>query len=208
MPTRARERLLVTAEELFYAEGVRAVGVERILGRSGVGRASFYRHFPGKDDLVVAVLRRGDQAWRTWLAERVTALGGEALNVFDALAERFARADFRGCAFINAMVATADPDSAAHRVAATHKERVTSYVVELLAESGHPGGEGLARELVLLMDGAMVTALRERTTTPAHRARAMAAVLLDQGSGRPDPPSDGRSRRPGIRLLPRSIADG
>src|SRR5437660_1647306 len=98
MATRARERLLDAAEELFYAEGVRAVGVERILAESGVGRASFYRHFASKDDLVVAVLRRRDQAWRAWLAERVDALGGKPLDVFAALAERFACADFRGCA--------------------------------------------------------------------------------------------------------------
>ncbi|MFF5209220.1 TetR/AcrR family transcriptional regulator [Streptosporangium sp. NPDC000396] len=190
MPTNARERLLVTAEELFYAEGIRAVGVERILSASGVGRASLYRHFPGKDDLVVAVLERRDQQWRAWLAERVAALGGGPLNVFDALAERFARADFRGCAFINTIVETADPDSAAHRVAAGHKERVTAYVAGLLAEDGHPDADELARELVLLADGAIVTALRERTTAPAHRARAVAAALLDRGPARPEPTPD------------------
>ncbi|MFD1939476.1 MULTISPECIES: TetR/AcrR family transcriptional regulator [Nonomuraea] len=179
MPTGARERLLVTADALFYAEGVRAVGVERILGDSGVGRASFYRHFPGKEDLVVAVLRRRDQAWRAWLAERVNALGGEALNVFDALAEWFARADFHGCAFINAMV-EATPGSAAHQLAVAHKERVTSYVTGLLAESGHPDVERLACQIVLLMDGAMVTAMHDRTARPAHRARAVAAALLDR----------------------------
>ena len=68
MPVNARERLLETAERLFYAEGIRAVGVERILEESGVGRASFYRHFASKDDLVVEVLRRRDEAWRAWLA--------------------------------------------------------------------------------------------------------------------------------------------
>lgn len=179
MATRARERLLNAAEELFYAEGIRAVGVERILAESGVGRASFYRHFAGKDDLVVAVLQRRDLAWRTWLAERVDALGGQPLDVFDALAERFATADFRGCAFINTMAETADTGSSAYRVAAEHKERVTSYVAGLLGDAGHENADACARRFVLLMDGAIVTALRERTTAPAAEARAMAAAMLD-----------------------------
>ncbi|WP_214410622.1 TetR/AcrR family transcriptional regulator [Sphaerisporangium fuscum] len=183
MATKARERLLDAAEELFYAEGIRAVGVERILAESGVGRASFYRHFPGKDDLVVAVLRRRDEAWRAWLAERVAALGGGPLEVFDALAERFARADFRGCAFINTMVESADPGSAAHRVAAEHKERVRSYVAGLLTAHGHAGAEELARRFVLLMDGAIVTALRERTPSPAADARTVAQAMLTPGGG-------------------------
>ncbi|MEU5866124.1 TetR family transcriptional regulator [Nonomuraea sp. NPDC047529] len=183
MPTRARERLLDAAEDLFYAEGIRAVGVERILSVSGVGRASFYRHFPSKDDLVVAVLRRRDERWRAWLAERVEALGGHALNVFDALAERFARADFRGCAFINTMIETADPDSAAHRVAAEHKERVRAYVAELIEWDGRPDAVELAHLFVLLVDGAIVTAVRERSIRPALRARAAAAALLAAGEG-------------------------
>ncbi|RKE20376.1 TetR/AcrR family transcriptional regulator [Streptomyces sp. TLI_171] len=180
MATHARARLLDTAEQLFYAEGIRAVGVERILAESGVGRASFYRHFPGKDELVVAVLTRRDQNWRDWLAARVAEHGGRPLNLFDALAERFARADFRGCAFINTMVETADPDSPAHQVAAAHKREVTRYVAGLLEADGRPAADAadLARRLVLLMDGAIVTALREGGTAPAAEARDVAAALL------------------------------
>src|ERR1700754_865043 len=130
--TQARRRLLETAERLFYAEGTRAVGVERILEESGVGRASFYRHFASKDDLIVAVLRRRDTAWREWLATRVEALASTAhakpLAVFDALEERFGWQDFRGCAFINTIVETADPASAAHAVAIEHKSAVIDYL--------------------------------------------------------------------------------
>lgn len=178
MATRARERLLDAAEDLFYAEGIRAVGVERILSVSGVGRASFYRHFPSKDDLVVAVLQGRDERWRAWLATRVEAHGGGPLAVFDALAERFATADFRGCAFLNTMVETADPDSAAHQVAAAHKAAVTAYVQTLVEAEGRREPEAVARQLVMLMDGAIVTALRERTPDAAHRAREVAKVLL------------------------------
>ncbi len=188
MATRARARLLDTAEALFYAEGIRAVGVERILAASGVGRASFYRHFAGKDALAVAVLARHDQDWRDWLAARVAALGGHPLAVFDALAERFAREDFRGCAFLNTMLETADPDSPAHRVAVAHKRRVAGYLAGLLAAAGHP--PALARQLLLLMDGATVTALREGAPAPAAEARAIAAVLLAAAPpGPPGPPA-------------------
>ncbi|NUR71534.1 MAG: TetR/AcrR family transcriptional regulator [Hamadaea sp.] len=178
MATRARERLLDTAEELFYADGIRAVGLERILTTSGVGRASFYRHFASKDELVVAVLRRRDERWREWLTERVTALGGHPLAVFDALAERFARADFRGCAFINTMIETADPESPAHQVAAEHKAKVTAYVEGLLRDHGAGDPATTAPQFVLLMDGATVTALRERTTAPATQARTLARSLV------------------------------
>jgi AcrR family transcriptional regulator len=180
MPTRARERLLQTAERLFYAEGIRAVGVDRIVSESGVGRASFYRHFAGKDDLVVAVLRGRDERWRQWLAERVQAHGGGPLAVFDALAERFTLDDFRGCAFINSMVESADPASPVHQVAAQHKARVTAYLDALLADAGRADHAALAASFVLLMDGAIVTALRERDPEPARRAAAVAAALLGQ----------------------------
>lgn len=183
MPVKARERLLSTAEALFYAEGIRAVGVERILTESGVGRASFYRHFSGKDALVVAVIENRDRKWRSWLEERVAALGGSPLSVFDALAERFAGQDFRGCAFINTMVESADPQSPAHRAAALHKARVLTYVEQLLAEATVPDPAARAGEFTLLMDGAIVTALRERTPDAALRAKGVArAILAANGS--------------------------
>lgn len=182
MARRARDRLLDTAERLFYAEGIRAVGIDRILAESGVGKASLYRHFPTKDELVLAVLRRRDESWRRWLEEAVAARdlppAQRPLAVFDALAERFARADYRGCAFINTIVETADPQSPAHRVADEHKRRLTDYLADLLAGAGHPDHRTLAARLVLLVDGAIVTSVRERTPAAAETARGIAEVLL------------------------------
>jgi AcrR family transcriptional regulator len=195
MAVRARERLLDTAEELFYAEGVNAVGVERILGESGVGRASFYRHFASKDDLIVAVLSGRDERWRAWLRETLDGYalppGDRPLAVFDALAERFARADFRGCAFINTMVEAADRSSAAHQVAAGHKESLTAYVDGLLADAGRADHAALARQFQLLIDGALVTALREGTPEAATRARGIAAALLGVPASEPSGRSAG-----------------
>jgi hypothetical protein len=98
--------------------------------------------------------------------------------VFDALAERFARADFRGCAFINTTVEAADRSSAAHQVAAGHKEALTAYVDGLLADAGYPDHEALAKQFQLLIDGSLVTALREGTPDAALRARGIAAAVL------------------------------
>ena len=180
MPVNARERLLETAERLFYAEGIRAVGVERILEESGVGRASFYRHFASKDDLVVEVLRRRDEAWRAWLAASVAPAAPEErpLAVFDAMRERFERRDFRGCAFGNSIAETADPDHPVHRVAAEHKAKVVAMLDDLLAEAGHADHAELARSLMLLVDGAIVTAVREESPDAAGLARQLAARLL------------------------------
>jgi AcrR family transcriptional regulator len=178
MPTRARDRLLQAAEDLFYAEGIQAVGVDRLLSVSGVGRASVYRHFASKEALVEAVLQRRDEHWRQWLAEAVAAHGGGPLAVFDALAEDAQDPRFRGCAFINAMAETADPGSAVYRLAAEHKSKVTAFLDRLIQESGRRGHRELAEQFVLLMDGAIVTAMRERTGEPARRARRIAELLL------------------------------
>ncbi|WP_433197432.1 TetR/AcrR family transcriptional regulator [Nocardia sp. CA-107356] len=182
MATRAKQRLLTTAEELFYAEGIRAVGVDRLLQESGVGRASFYRHFESKDDLVVEVLEDRDRRWLQWLRESVEATASDPadrpLAVFDALSERFARKDFRGCAFINTMVEVADPDSAAHHAADRHKRRVIDYLTELLTAAGRSDAQELAAEFALLVDGAIVTAVREGSPAAAARARTIAHHLL------------------------------
>ncbi|WP_028936925.1 TetR/AcrR family transcriptional regulator [Pseudonocardia spinosispora] len=178
MPTQARERLVRAAQQLFHAEGVRAVGVERLLAESGVGRASFYRHFASKDDLIVTVLRGYDESFRGWLGRWVDEHGGGPLAVFDALAERFTSDNFRGCTSINAMVEIADTQAVAHQVAAAHKLAVIDYFDQLLVADGREDHAELAEQLMLLMDGALVTALRERTAAPALRARAMAEKLL------------------------------
>ncbi|TYC66518.1 TetR/AcrR family transcriptional regulator [Streptomyces sp. CB01881] len=178
MAVNARARLLSTAESLFYANGIHAVGVERILSESGVGRASFYRHFAGKEALVTAVLEGRDQRWRAWLSERVAAHGGHPLTIFDALAERFAAQDYRGCVAINTMTEISDRTSPARHMAALHKTRVIELVEQLMRDADVPEPEVRAKQFALLMDGAIVTALREGTPDSAWRARGIAEALL------------------------------
>lgn len=187
VPTQARERLIDTARRLFYAEGVRAVGLDRLLSESGVGRASFYRHFPGKDALVTTVLQREAEDYTAWLHGIVERAGGDPLAVFDGLAERFAAADFRGCAAINAMIEAVDATDPVHVLAAAHKQAVVAYLDGLLAAAGHAEHAALAEYFMQLIDGANVTALRERTPVAARRAKVLARALLATGIGGAEP---------------------
>lgn len=178
MPTHARERLLHSAETLFYSCGIHAVGIERLLDDSGVGRASFYRHFESKDALVSAVLARRDAAWRATFNAILDACGGEPLALFDAMAARYAEDDFRGCAFINAMVEAADRSSPWHRIAIGHKQALIERLAESLRAIGRTDAENQASRWMLLLDGAVITAMREGHAGPIQEAGRMAAQLL------------------------------
>ncbi len=185
-----RTRILDAASDAFYRHGIAAVGVDAIVADAEVAKSTLYRHFPSKDDLVVAFLRRRDERWRAWLRAEVERLSpepaGRPLAVFDALGGWFASEDFRGCAFINAAAEIADPAHPARAAVQEHKRLCGEYLDELLraAGSARPADDGAA--LMLLMEGAMVSALIERDPAPAARARAVAAAVLDHPSPRED----------------------
>ena len=107
----ARQRILDTAFRLFYARGIRAVGVDLIIAESGVAKATFYKHFPAKDDLVVAYLDKVDVIWTGQLTSAAEAAGPapaeQLVGMFDALASACRREGYRGCAFINAAAESA-----------------------------------------------------------------------------------------------------
>jgi len=178
----ARERILDVASDLFYREGIRAVGVDAIIARSGVAKMTFYRHYKSKDLLVVEFLRRRDERWRRWLATDVERLAPtpeeRPLVIFDALAARLASPEYRGCAFINTVAETADRTHPAHHVVLEHKALVRAYIRDLLQEAGAGDAARLAEEFMLLVDGALVTAAREGTPAAAHAAKRIAETLL------------------------------
>jgi AcrR family transcriptional regulator len=182
-PSAARARILDAASEAFYRRGIGAVGVDAIVAEADVAKATLYRHFRSKDDLVVAFLRRRDERWRDWLRADVERLSpdpaGRPLAVFDALGGWFSSDDFRGCAFINAAAEIADPGHPARAAVQEHKRLCGEYLAELLVAAGSPRAAEDASVLLLLMEGAMVSALIERDPTPAARARAAAARVLD-----------------------------
>ena len=178
----ARDRILEVASQLFYQHGIRAVGVDTLIAQSGVAKMTFYKHFKSKDLLVLEFLQRRDTKWRAWFESAVCRLAPNAedrpLAIFDALEERFSSKDFRGCAFINTMIEMADGDHMAHQAADEHKQNVQRMVRSFLSAAGIKKSAELAKVFSLLMDGAIVTAVRERKPDAAKAAKKIAATLL------------------------------
>jgi AcrR family transcriptional regulator len=170
------------ASELFYREGIRAVGVDTIIAQAGVAKMTFYKQFHSKENLVVEYLKRRDIRWRQWFRETVERYARTnddgVLAIFDALEERFTATDFRGCAFINTMVEMANRNHDAHQVAAEHKRQVQAFIRQLLLEARLVNPDQLAEQFMLLLDGAIVTALREGSPRPAQAAKQMASIIL------------------------------
>ncbi|MFF7727126.1 TetR/AcrR family transcriptional regulator [Streptomyces sp. NPDC008001] len=153
-----RERLLDTAERLFYAQGIQAVGVEQLVTEAGVTRATFYRHFSGKEGLVVAYLEaRGARVENAVAAILAVHRGRDALlAIMEMIGDNLCRPGFRGCAFLNAAAEYPDP---AHRVRvriAEHRRWFHGVLRDVARDAGHPDPEQVARALVVLRDGAMV----------------------------------------------------
>jgi AcrR family transcriptional regulator len=178
----ARERILAAAYELFSRDGIRAVGIDAIIARSGVARMTLYRHFASKDDLVLAFLQRREDVWtRDWLQaeveRRASEPGARLLAIFDVFDEWFRRADFEGCSFINVLLEIADPVSPVHRASATYLARIRSFVERLAAEAGVEDAEGFARKWHILMKGSIVAAA-EGDREAARRAREVGVLVL------------------------------
>ncbi|WP_163511877.1 TetR/AcrR family transcriptional regulator [Fodinicola acaciae] len=156
--SKARSQLLSTASRLFYAEGLHAVGIDRIVAEARGTRATLYRHFPSKDDLVVAYLTEADQAIRRQI-EQASASASTAADAVLAVAGSIAdgiRSDgFRGCAFLNAAAEYPDPAHPVHQAVLRHRQWFLDTVTDLLAGTGETEPGPAARHFVMLRDGAM-----------------------------------------------------
>lgn len=157
-PSEARSRLLTTAGRMFYAEGIHSVGVDRIVKEAQVTRATFYRHFPSKESLVVACLSEADRAIRG-RADAAVAAGLPAADTVRALgaaiAEDIRSPGFRGCAFLNAVAEFPDPGHPVHLAVLAHRQWLLDTVTGLLAEIREQPAERAARHFVMMRDGAM-----------------------------------------------------
>lgn len=191
-PSAARERILAAAFALFYARGIRAVGVDLIIAESGVAKATFYKHFPAKDDLVVAYLGTVDGVWSGQLHEAAAAAGPEPadqlVGLFDALGTACRREGYRGCAFINA-AAESQPGTPVHDRTVAHKAAVLSWVRGLAEQAGARDPDTLARSLTLLLDGGLASGALDANLEAPEAAKASARALVDAAVGRP---ADGR----------------
>jgi AcrR family transcriptional regulator len=154
----ARDRLLATATKIFYAEGIHAVGVDRVVAEAKVTRATFYRHFPSKDDLVVAYLVAVHQMERDAIEAAVAAHPAPAdalLAVADTIATIITTKTFRGCAFLNAAAEFPDPGHPVHRQIIAHRQWFLETLETLLAGVAEDTSAEAARHFVMLRDGAM-----------------------------------------------------
>jgi AcrR family transcriptional regulator len=176
-----RERLLDTAYELFSTRGVRDVGIDEVIARAGVAKATLYHHFDSKDDLVVAFLQERERRWTfDWVAAESRRRGAtpekQLLAIFDLFDEWFHRGDFEGCSFINVLLEMS-AEHPAGRASVQHLENIRGVVSELAREAGLRDPAGFARSWHILMKGSIVQAA-EGDVDAARRAQALARLLI------------------------------
>ncbi|MER5604305.1 TetR/AcrR family transcriptional regulator [Streptomyces sp. NPDC002265] len=155
----ARERLLGTASRLFYSEGIRGVGVDRVMAEAEVARATFYRHFDGKDDLVRAYLQAADRKIREQVGAAEKAISAPAdflMAVAHGIGDEVCGTGFRGCPFINAAAEYPDPESVVHQAVLGHRRWFREVLRKAFQRLGAAGPEQSADSMVALRDGAMV----------------------------------------------------
>lgn len=177
----ARERLLAAAQELFYEEGINTVGIDRVIERAGVAKASLYSTFGSKEELIRAYLSARHEARQARIKEmlaRSNTPKEKLLGVFDVMAELSAESNFRGCAFVRAS-AEARPGSSVTTVCDEARAWIRNLFTELAKDAGAADPEQLARQLVLLYDGAAVSSQMDRKPGAAAAARVVAEALLN-----------------------------
>jgi AcrR family transcriptional regulator len=178
----ARERLLAAANELFYAEGIHTVGIDRVIERAGVAKASLYATFGSKEELVRAYLELRGQSRRERITRRIETLEGpraRILAVFDVLGETAAEPGFRGCAFVNASAEAPRQESKVSEAREGSRTWLRGLLIGLSRELGAKDPERLGRRLALVYDGAIVGASVDRDPSIVHEARAIAETLVE-----------------------------
>jgi AcrR family transcriptional regulator len=180
----ARERILDTAYELFSHRRVHDVGIDELIERAGVAKATLYRHFPSKDELVLAFLEQREQLWTYGWVEAEARRRGETpeeqlLAIFDLFDEWFHRDDFEGCSFINVLLEIGNLDHPIGRASADYLEHIRSVVRTLAQEAGLRDPDAFALSWHILMKGSIVQAA-EGDRDAAKRAQALGRLLIEQ----------------------------
>jgi AcrR family transcriptional regulator len=157
-PSEARTRLLNTATRIFYAEGIHAVGVDRIIAEAKVTRATFYRHFPGKETLVVSYLHSVHEMDRSGVEAILAANPSAAdalLAIAGSIAQQIQSPGFRGCAFLNAAAEFPDAEHPVRKEIAAHRQWFANTLTTLMAQVAEDTSDAAARHFIMLRDGAM-----------------------------------------------------
>jgi AcrR family transcriptional regulator len=185
MATTTRERLLLTAHELFYRDGFTTVGLDRIIDEVGVTKTTFYNHFESKDNLMLEVLRMHDQWWQKSFREKLREKGGDnprdqLLAAFDVIDELVHTEGYNGCIFINVAVQFPLPHDPAHQLAAEHKKALAAILRELAAYAGAKDPDALAKELSLVLEGTYITQQIAGGCEAIEIGRRVATMLIEK----------------------------
>jgi AcrR family transcriptional regulator len=179
----ARQQILDTAAKLFAEQGFRAVGVDTIIEQSGVAKMTLYRHFPSKDDLIVAYLETTNRKFWEWLEGAIEDKAGDPraqlIGVFEAVAELTTKSFCYGCSFQNTAVEFPALDYPGHKVARAHKEQVHARLRGLAEQAGLAEPDRLADRLLLLMDGAFMSVRMFGHAGPAREVAHAARTLIE-----------------------------
>lgn len=177
----ARERIVWTAYALFYRDGVRATGVDRVIAESGVTKVTFYRHFPSKNDLIEAFLNERHMRWMAWFDAALRRHGNGLGALMPALAEWLGDAGFRGCAFLNTTAELGATLPVVAAITRQHKQDMAGRIALLLPPSlvQSPVRDAHAQLLALAVDGAIVYAQFDETPHAALKALAHAVALVE-----------------------------
>jgi AcrR family transcriptional regulator len=182
MKVSARDRLLAAASDLFYERGIQATGVDSLIAAAGVAKATFYRHFPSKDDLVAAWLRQPRTRWLDDIRERVdthqTDAAGRIPYFFDVVGEWLEEGEFRGCPYLNVAVEIPGPTHPARSIIRDYLQEVEDYLESILAEAGYRESRTLAAQLQTLTAGAISLAVARGNGDPVLAAKDAAMNLL------------------------------
>ena len=176
-----RDELVRKALEIFYRDGFHASGMDLLAAETGISKTTMFKHFRSKEELILAVLRLRDERFRGWLFRRmaeVTTPRGQLLAMFDALGEWFDEPGYRSCMFIKASSEFPDPAHPIHAQSAEHKRLLFVETEKIAAAAGAGDPAALARALLLLKEGAIVTAHLGHEAHPASDAKAAAQILI------------------------------
>jgi AcrR family transcriptional regulator len=183
--TAVRDRLCAAATELFYAEGVHSVGIDRVIERAGVAKATLYNVFGSKSELVRAYLLDRHELLTGHLLAATTIDApprARVLAVFDLLGVLISDPAYRGCPFVNASAES--PDDGVLEVSDLHREWVRKMFERLVREAGARSSRRIAQQLVILYDGVLVGAQMDRTNTGPAAAREVAGLIIDTATSR------------------------
>ncbi len=179
-----REELIQGALSVFYREGFHATGMDRVASETGVSKTAIYKHFRTKEDLILAALRLRDETFRYWLFGRMEKISpepsGQLLAMFDVLEEWFTTDEFQGCMFVKAASEFQTLSHPIHQQSAEHKRLLERHILRLTKAAGITNPSSVSKQLLLLKEGAIISAHLGHTAHPAQDAKNAAAKLLEQ----------------------------